>query len=111
MVLSCAESLHHCPSYLVAFQVVPFYGIDLFHAADNMCKDSGISILAKSLFASLPHWTPQKPVVAQLQNDDFVTKWGSDFLNCENFQGNFHEFHKAFNSHSHSHIKIGLNTL
>ncbi|KAG8656763.1 HBS1-like protein isoform X3 [Manihot esculenta] len=49
--------------------------------ADNMCKDSGISILAKSLFASLPHWTPQKPVVAQLQNDDFVTKWGSDFLN------------------------------
>ncbi|KAF2283542.1 hypothetical protein GH714_011923 [Hevea brasiliensis] len=74
--------------------------------ADSMCKDSGVSILAKSLFASLPHRTPHKPVIAQLQKDDFMTKWGSNFLNCENFQGNFHEFHKAFSSHSHSHIKI-----
>ncbi|XP_021670172.2 uncharacterized protein LOC110657323 isoform X2 [Hevea brasiliensis] len=74
--------------------------------ADSMCKDSGVSILAKSLFASLPHRTPHKPVIAQLQKDDFMTKGGSNFLNCENFQGNFHEFHKAFSSHSHSHIKI-----
>eukprot|EP00257_Ricinus_communis_P027287 XP_025014701.1 HBS1-like protein isoform X3 [Ricinus communis] len=77
--------------------------------ADSVCKDSGVSIMAKSLFASLPHRTLHKPVVAQLQKDDSVTKGAqgnTKFLNCENFQGNFLELHKAFSSHSHSDINI-----
>ncbi|XP_050218467.1 uncharacterized protein LOC126669143 isoform X2 [Mercurialis annua] len=77
--------------------------------AESECKDCGVSIMAKSLFASLPHRTPRKSVVAQLQNDDPVTKGApgnSSFLDYENFQGNFHEFQKAFSSHSHSHKKI-----
>ncbi|CAK7354224.1 unnamed protein product [Dovyalis caffra] len=66
--------------------------------AGSMCKDSGVSIMAKSLFASLPHRTPQKAVVGQQRNDDFVTEDGNNFHKRGNFQGNFDEFHKALSS-------------
>ncbi|WCJ30526.1 Elongation factor 1-alpha [Euphorbia peplus] len=81
-------------------------------AADSMCKckDSGVSVMAKSLFGSLPHCPPQKPVVAQLQKDDFkVAQGGFDFLKCENSRGNLYEFLKAYsfpNRSAHSKINI-----
>ncbi|KAG6772967.1 hypothetical protein POTOM_024397 [Populus tomentosa] len=82
------------------------YGIDLFHAVGIICKDSGVSIMAKSLFASLPHRTPQKAVVGHRRNDDFVTEEGHNFQKPGNCQGKFDEFHKAFIPHNHSHFDI-----
>ncbi|XP_065849360.1 uncharacterized protein [Euphorbia lathyris] len=50
-------------------------------AADSMCKDSGVSVMAKSLFGSLPQCPPQKPVVAQLREDKLkVAEGGYDLL-------------------------------
>ncbi|KAJ0090088.1 hypothetical protein Patl1_12703 [Pistacia atlantica] len=63
-------------------------------------------MMAKSLFASLPHRTPKKAVVGQQQNDDVVTEECNNFHKIGNIKGNFHEFHEAFSSHSHSKIKI-----
>ncbi|KAJ6925067.1 HBS1-like protein isoform X1 [Populus alba x Populus x berolinensis] len=71
-----------------------------------ICKDSGVSIMAKSLFASLPHRTPQKAVVGHRRNDDFVTEEGNNFQKPGNCQGKFDEFHKAFIPHNHSHFDI-----
>ena len=67
--------------------------------------------MAKSLFASLPHRTPQKAVVGHRRNDDFVTEEGNNFQKPGNFQGKFDEFHKAFIPHNRSHFDIGLNML
>ncbi|TXG62357.1 hypothetical protein EZV62_013720 [Acer yangbiense] len=68
-------------------------------------KDSGASMMAKSLFASLPHRTPKRAVVGQQQNDDVIRE-GNNFHTLGNIQGNFHGFHKAFNSNSLSKINI-----
>lgn len=62
--------------------------------------------MAKSLFASLPHRTSKNAAVGQLQNDECVMGRGNNFFKLS--QGNFHEFHEAFSSHSHSKVKIGL---
>ncbi|GAV77893.1 LOW QUALITY PROTEIN: GTP_EFTU domain-containing protein/ABC1 domain-containing protein/GTP_EFTU_D3 domain-containing protein/GTP_EFTU_D2 domain-containing protein [Cephalotus follicularis] len=48
-------------------------------AADGICKDYGVSIMAKSLFASLPHQTPKKALPCQQQNDDLATEMGNNF--------------------------------
>ncbi|KAJ6743777.1 CHAPERONE-ACTIVITY OF BC1 COMPLEX CABC1 -RELATED [Salix viminalis] len=74
--------------------------------AGIICKDSGVSIMAKSLFASLPHRTPRKAVVGQRWNDDFVTEEGDNFHKLGNFQGKFDEFHKALSPHNCSHFDI-----
>ncbi|KAJ6745242.1 TRANSLATION FACTOR [Salix koriyanagi] len=74
--------------------------------AGIICKDSGVSIMAKSLFASLPHRTPRKAVVGQRWNDDFVTEEGDNFHKLGNFQGKFDEFHKALSPHNRSHFDI-----
>ncbi|CAI0376463.1 unnamed protein product [Linum tenue] len=63
--------------------------------ADSEGKFSGVSLLAKSLFASLPHQTSQKAGVGQLQKDDFVMKSRNDFHKCGNAQGNFLAFNNA----------------
>ncbi|CAI0438761.1 unnamed protein product [Linum tenue] len=47
--------------------------------ADSEGKCSGVSLLAKSLFGSLPHQTSQKAVVGQLQKDDLVMESRNDF--------------------------------
>ncbi|XP_038695829.1 HBS1-like protein isoform X2 [Tripterygium wilfordii] len=67
-------------------------------SVNDIGKDSGVSVMAKSLFASMPHQAPKKPVVYQQQNDDFVTEEGNKLHKCGNVGGNFHEFHKAFSS-------------
>ncbi|RVW98940.1 Transposon TX1 uncharacterized 149 kDa protein [Vitis vinifera] len=74
--------------------------------ADGICKDSGASIMAKSLFAQLPHRTLKKAVIFQLQNDDVVIEESSNFQKHGNIQGQFHEVHKAFSFHGLHHINI-----
>ncbi|KAK9269633.1 hypothetical protein L1049_001410 [Liquidambar formosana] len=75
---------------------------------DGICKDSGASIMAKSLFASLPHRTPKNLVIVQQQSDGFATEEGNNFHKLGDSHGHFHEFHKTFSSHGHNHINIGL---
>lgn len=88
--------------------VVPLYREDLFHAVGGICKDSGASIMAKSLFASLPQRTPKNSVVIQQQNDGSLMEEGNNCHKLGNIQGNFHEFHESFSSQSHSKFTIGL---
>ncbi|XVE53462.1 hypothetical protein DITRI_Ditri03aG0005300 [Diplodiscus trichospermus] len=73
---------------------------------DCICKDSEVSIMAKSLFASLPHQVSGKVVDSQQHHDDFVVKEGNNFHPLGNNQGQFHEFHKAYSSPTHSRINI-----
>lgn len=94
-------------SLLHRFCFTLLYRIDLFHAADGICKDSGASIMAKSLFAQLPHRTLKKAVIFQQQNDDVVIEESSNFQKHGNIQGQFHEVHKAFSFHGLHHINIG----
>ncbi|KAK6915884.1 Translation elongation factor EFTu/EF1A, C-terminal [Dillenia turbinata] len=65
---------------------------------DGIRNDSGASIMAKSLFASMPHRAPQKAVVCQQRSDDPILKEGSDFLMNGTSKGRFHDFHKAGSS-------------
>ncbi|CAL5419448.1 unnamed protein product [Camellia sinensis] len=46
---------------------------------DGMCKDSGASIMARSLFASLPCLTPNKPKTFQQRNDNFLMEECNSF--------------------------------
>ncbi|KAG4144910.1 hypothetical protein ERO13_D05G067700v2 [Gossypium hirsutum] len=72
----------------------------------GICKVSGVSIMAKSLFASRPHQMSKKEVDSQQQNDDFVVKENNNFHMLGNNQGQFHEFHKAYSSPTHYRINI-----
>lgn len=63
--------------------------------------------MAKSLFASLPQQIPKKAVPFQKLNDVFVKEEGNNSHKNMNIQGQFHEFHKAYNTHSHHHLNIG----
>ncbi|ESR63383.1 hypothetical protein CICLE_v10007529mg [Citrus x clementina] len=74
--------------------------------AGGICKDSGASVMAKSLFASLPPRTPKKAVVIQRQNDGSLMEEGNNCHKLGNTKGKFHEFHEAFSSHSHSKFNI-----
>ncbi|XP_015885353.1 uncharacterized protein LOC107420808 isoform X1 [Ziziphus jujuba] len=75
-------------------------------AVEGKCKDSGVSITAKSLFASLPRQIPKIAVFIQPQKDGFITEEGNNFHKLGNIQGHIHEFHKAFNTHKHDQINI-----
>lgn len=70
-----------------------FYRIDLFHAVEGMCKDSGASKKAKSLFASLPRLIPKKAASFQKQNDVFLKEEGNSSHMHLNMQGQSHELH------------------
>ncbi|BBG95403.1 Translation elongation factor EF1A/initiation factor IF2gamma family protein [Prunus dulcis] len=73
---------------------------------EGRCKDSGASIMAKSLFASLPCQTPKQAVLFHQQKDDFVIEEGNNFHKLGDFQGPIHEFYNAFNIHNNHHINI-----
>ena len=94
-------------SLLYRFCFTLLYRIDLFHAVDGICKDSGASIMAKSLFAQLPHRTLKKAVIFQQQNDDVVIEEGSNFEKHGNIKGHFHDVLKAFSFHGLHHTIIG----
>ena len=80
---------------------------NLFDAVEGTCKVSGVSILAKSLFASLPQQMSKEGVLFPKQDDDFLTDHSRSYK-LGNAKGEFHEFHKAFNTQSHHHLSIGL---
>ncbi|KAK2984268.1 hypothetical protein RJ640_010227 [Escallonia rubra] len=89
----------------VAMQIELLHRLDLFHAVGGMCKDSGASKMAKSLFASLPHRTPQKAVIFQPQNDLIMTE-DCNFCKPGKFQGHFHDFYKAFSSENRNKVHL-----
>ncbi|KAK7275328.1 hypothetical protein RIF29_16441 [Crotalaria pallida] len=72
---------------------------------EGISKTSGVSILARSLFASLPQQVPKEVVLFPKQGDGFQSD-GSNFCKLRNGQGEFREFHKAFNAQNHPHSNI-----
>ncbi|XP_060972813.1 uncharacterized protein LOC115725432 isoform X1 [Cannabis sativa] len=68
---------------------------DLFHAVEGICKHAEASLMAKSLFASLPH-----------QKDGFETDNGNNVHKLGKFQGHIHEFHKKFCTSNYHKINI-----
>ncbi|CAN6721254.1 unnamed protein product [Malus baccata var. baccata] len=73
---------------------------------EGRCKDSGASIMARSIFASLPHQKPKQAVLFHQQKDDSVIEEGNNFHRLGDFKGPIHEFHKTFNVHNKHHIDI-----
>ncbi|XP_051116979.1 uncharacterized protein LOC127241802 isoform X2 [Andrographis paniculata] len=72
-------------------------------AVGGTCKNSGVSVMAKSLFASLPQHMAKKCVLFEAQND----KSSKDELNFPkhgNFHGTFQEFNSAFSSQSNHKV-------
>lgn len=84
------------------------YRLDLFHAVDGMCKDSGVSKMARSLFASLPHRPTKNVALFQQQTGDVFMEKGHDLLEPGSIQGPFHEFHDVFSSQFHKKANIGV---
>ncbi|KAK9946779.1 hypothetical protein M0R45_012225 [Rubus argutus] len=75
-------------------------------SVEGRCKDSGASIMAKSLFASLPRKIIQKAVLFHPQKDDFVIEEGNKFHRLGDIQGPIHEFQNAFIIHKIHNINI-----
>ncbi|PON73020.1 Translation elongation factor [Parasponia andersonii] len=75
---------------------------------EGICKDTEASIMAKSLFASLPHQTAKTAVFFPPQNDGFETDKGNYFHKLGNFQGHIHEFHKIFSTCNHHQSNIAF---
>lgn len=83
--------------------------MELFHAVDDMCKDSGASVTAKSLFASLPRRTPKMAITIQQLSDDFQCRETNSPCRIGNIRGKFNDFQKAFMiPRYHRSIDIGL---
>ena len=85
-----------------------FHRVDLFRAVEGISTDTEVSIMAKSLFASLPHQTPKNAVLFQSQKAGFETDEGNNIHKLGNFQGHIEEFHKIFSTCNHPPINIGL---
>ncbi|KAK6123162.1 hypothetical protein DH2020_043110 [Rehmannia glutinosa] len=71
----------------------------------GICKDSGASVMAKSLFASLPQHMAKRSIIFEAQNDVAST---DDYLNHKlgNIRGSFQEFNSAFSSQNHHKLNI-----
>lgn len=89
----------------------PLYRLDFSNAVDDKCMNAGASVMAKSLFASLPCCSPKGAVNFLPQNDASSTKDNKFSHLHGNIQGNFHELHNAIISEKHSKVNIGLHTL
>ncbi|KAL6542022.1 hypothetical protein OROGR_011508 [Orobanche gracilis] len=79
---------------------------DPLHAVGGICKDSGASVMAKSLFASLPQHMAKKSIIIEAQNDVACT----DHLNSHkhgHIRGTFQELNSAFISQNHRKLNIG----
>ncbi|KAL2483249.1 HBS1-like protein [Forsythia ovata] len=91
--------------------LVKFSGNGDSAAVGGRWKNSGASVMAKSLFASVPHRTSAKFVPIEAQNDVSLTEDGFNFHKLGNIRGNLHEFHTAFSSPNHQNINIGQNKI
>ncbi|XP_033513567.1 uncharacterized protein [Nicotiana tomentosiformis] len=76
------------------------------NAVGGICKDSGASVMAKSLFASLLLQKPKKAVNFEAQNYSFKTEDCFNLYKPGNMCGHFHDLHTAFCSQSHCKIDI-----
>ncbi|XP_057812347.1 uncharacterized protein LOC131026496 isoform X2 [Salvia miltiorrhiza] len=74
-------------------------------AVGGMCKDSGVSVMAKSLFASLPQHMV-KASVFEVQNDVSSTDNHPNFHKFRNIRGTFPEFSSAFSYQNHKRVNI-----
>ncbi|KAL5982951.1 hypothetical protein ACLOJK_017031 [Asimina triloba] len=70
--------------------------VELFHAVGGMCKDSGVSVMAKSLFSSPICRTPKTDTTCQQLSCDFLSKGINNSHGIGNVRGNFYDFQKAF---------------
>ncbi|XP_038898329.1 HBS1-like protein isoform X3 [Benincasa hispida] len=73
---------------------------------ESICKDSGVSKMAKSLFASLPNQIPKRAVKFQEQDDKIVEEREENIHKIGNIRGHLHEFHNAFSTCSHFRTTI-----
>lgn len=109
--------LHHYIQVLSVLFVVScvvcllLHRVDGSHAVGGICKDSGASVMAKSLFASLLLQKPKKAVNFEAQNYSFKTEDCFNLYKPGNMCGQFHDLHRAFCSQSHCKIDIGLHML
>ncbi|CAN1825457.1 HBS1-like protein [Linum perenne] len=74
--------------------------------ADCEGKCSGVSLLAKSLFASSPPQTSLKAMVGQLHKDDFSKQSRTELHKCGSSQKKFHVFHNSYILPSRSHFNL-----
>ncbi|KAI3464213.1 hypothetical protein Pfo_020876 [Paulownia fortunei] len=75
-------------------------------AVDGICKDSGASVMAKSLFASMPQHMAKKSILFEVQNDVSSTDDPLNFHKLGNIRGTFQEFNSAFSSQNHRKVNI-----
>lgn len=82
--------------------------VDTFHAVGGMCKDFGASVMAKSLFASLPQHMAKASIFG-VQNDASSTDNHLNLHKLGNMRGTFPEFSRAFSYQNHKKFNIGPN--
>lgn len=82
--------------------------VDTFHAVGGMCSDSGVSVMAKSLFASSPQHMV-KASIFEVQNGVSSTDNHLNFHKLGNMRGTFPEFNSAFSYQNHERVNIGRN--
>lgn len=81
--------------------------VDGSSAVGGICKDSGASVMAKSLFPSLLLQKAKNAMNFEAQNHSFKTEDCFNFYKPGNICGQFHDLHRAFCSQSHCKIDIG----
>ncbi|KAG8388482.1 hypothetical protein BUALT_Bualt02G0130300 [Buddleja alternifolia] len=79
---------------------------DPFRAVGGICKDSGASVMAKSLFASLPQHTPKNSIHFQMQNDVYSTDDHVNLLKLGNIGCNFQELNSPSSRRNHRNVNI-----
>lgn len=82
--------------------------VDGSRAVGGICKDSGASVMAESLFPSLLLQKAKNVINFEAQNYSFKTEDCFNFYKPGNICGQFHDLHRAFCSQSHCKIDIGL---
>ncbi|KAL6579712.1 hypothetical protein OROMI_007736 [Orobanche minor] len=74
-------------------------------AGGGICKDSGASVMAKSLFASLPQHMAKKSIIIEAQNDVACT-YHLNSHKLGHIRGTFQELNSAFTSQNHRKLDI-----
>ncbi|XP_056162606.1 uncharacterized protein LOC115692681 isoform X2 [Syzygium oleosum] len=100
------QSMTSCDICGVLRNPLPPSGISNGNDLKTVCKDSGASKMARSLFESLPHQTPKRAALIQQQNDDPLTGQRTILHEFADVHGNFDKLHEAFNTHAHKTVNI-----
>ncbi|XP_077220592.1 uncharacterized protein LOC143854478 isoform X2 [Tasmannia lanceolata] len=80
-------------------------------AVDDKCKDSGASIMAKSLFSSLPRGKPKISIIFQQLSDDVLSKGANNSHRIGNIHGHFNDFQNVFMVPHSNHYKDIVNSV